>query len=221
MPKKTVCIFAHPDDEAFGPSGTIAKFAQEGEVSLICVTDGNDHTNGTKGLSDIRKGELKKSASILGVKRVYFLGFPDGELCNNIYHKIVKKIQKVLDVIKPDTLITFEPRGVSGHIDHIFCSMISSYIFRETKHIKKLLYFCIPKLSSNFMKDYFIYFPPGYSKKEVDLIINVSEFWDLKIKSLKCHQSQKKDVDEMLGFMKLAKFFKFFPREEYFLTLKK
>ena len=36
-----VCIFAHPDDEAFGPAGSIAKFASERDVYIICVTNGD------------------------------------------------------------------------------------------------------------------------------------------------------------------------------------
>ena len=38
--KPLVCIFAHPDDEAFGPGGTIAKFAKKRPVYLICATKG-------------------------------------------------------------------------------------------------------------------------------------------------------------------------------------
>src|SRR3989337_253656 len=102
--KKVVCIFAHPDDEAFGPSGTIAKYADGREAYIICVTDGNDHNNGTKNLSQIRKNELRNSAKILGVKKVYFLSYSDGHLCNNIYHEVARKIEKIIKRLKPDTL---------------------------------------------------------------------------------------------------------------------
>ncbi|OGM21072.1 hypothetical protein A2714_01940 [Candidatus Woesebacteria bacterium RIFCSPHIGHO2_01_FULL_38_9] len=219
--RKTVCIFAHPDDEAFGPSGTIAKFADEGEVFLICVTNGNDKNNGERELIKIRDQELHESSKILGVKKVYCLKYADGELCNNKYHEVVGKIEKILKKIQPDTLITFEARGVSGHIDHMFCSMIASYIFRENRYIKRLLYFCMPKVRSLLMKDYFIYFPPGYTKKEVDIVVDISKYWNLKIESIKAHQSQKKDVERVLNLLRLGNFLRFLPKEEYFLVLKR
>ena len=37
---RIIGIFAHPDDEALGPSGTLATLAKENEVYLICVTSG-------------------------------------------------------------------------------------------------------------------------------------------------------------------------------------
>ncbi|MBP9816108.1 PIG-L family deacetylase [Candidatus Woesebacteria bacterium] len=36
-----VAIFAHPDDEAFGPGGTLAKLSNEHDVYIICVTSGD------------------------------------------------------------------------------------------------------------------------------------------------------------------------------------
>ena len=40
-----LAVFAHPDDESFGPGGTLAKYAAEGvEVWLVCATDGNAGT---------------------------------------------------------------------------------------------------------------------------------------------------------------------------------
>src|SRR3989344_3283405 len=116
--KKIVCIFAHPDDESFGPSGTIAKLSKENDVYIICATDGDagENQNKYKDLGKVRTEEARKSAKVLGVKKVFFLGHKDGTLSNSLYHLLAEKVQGILDDIRPDTLITFEPRGVSGHI---------------------------------------------------------------------------------------------------------
>ena len=214
--EKLVCVFAHPDDESFGPSGTIAKFADRGEVYIICVTNGNDKTNGRiKNLSQKRKKELKKAATILGVKKVFFLGYEDGELRNDLYHEVAAKIEKILLKIKPDTLMTFELRGISGHIDHVFCSMVTSYLFQKLPFVRKLLYAVTTKDVSDNMKNYFIYFPDGYEKSEVDLVVDVSKYWSQKIQSVKAHKSQKKDVEQILAWLKST------PKEEDFLVKSK
>lgn len=83
MKKTVVGIFAHPDDEALGPAGTIAKFAKEHDFYIICVTNG-DAAGKTpeekEAIGEIRKEELRKSAKCLGVKEVQFLEYGDGEL---------------------------------------------------------------------------------------------------------------------------------------------
>lgn len=212
-----VCIFAHPDDEAFVAGGTIAKYASRGDdVYLICVTDGDDKTNGEKeNLPKIRQKELKKSAEILGIKKVFNLGYKDGELRNNIYHEVAEKIEKILTELKPDTLITFEPRGVSGHIDHMFCSMITSYLFRKLTFIKRVLYAATTKKVSREMKDYFIFFPPGYDKSEVDKVEEVGKYWDKKIKAIMAHESQIENPDELLERLEKSS------KEELFLVKKR
>ena len=213
--KKCVCIFAHPDDEAFGPSGTIAKLASVADVYLICVTNGNDKTNGTKNLANIRDKELHQSSRVLGVKKVFCLSYEDGELSNNNYHDIAGKVEKILKKIKPDTLMTFEMRGVSGHIDHVFCSMVTSYLFTRLSFVKKLMYYATHKDISEKMSDYFIYFPPGYKESEVDEVVDISKYWHQKTQAIKAHASQKKDVDRVL------KILKYLSKKELFFVLKK
>jgi len=82
-----VAIFAHPDDEAFGPAGTIAKYAQDHEIYLICATRGEAGENflddTTRSIGEIREQELRASAKLLGVKQVFLLDYEDGSLCNN------------------------------------------------------------------------------------------------------------------------------------------
>ena len=94
MPSKKqsslVAVFAHPDDEAFGPAGTIAKLARSHDIYLLCATKGD--AQGNTNLGQIRQKELLESARILGVKKVYFLGFADGTLSNSLYHILSWKI---------------------------------------------------------------------------------------------------------------------------------
>ena len=199
--EKLVCIFAHPDDEAFGPGGTIAIFAKTHDVYLICATSGeagkHKGKKAGKNLGAIRENEMRESAKVLGVKKVFFLGFKDGTLSNNLYHQIAAKIEIILKRLKPETILTYEPRGISGHLDHIAISMISSFVFERLKFIKKIMYFCRPEMKGGKWV-YFIYVPPGYKKSEIDMIIDTSAVWETKVQAMLKHHSQIHDIDRIL-----------------------
>lgn len=214
-----LAVFAHPDDEAFGPAGKIALEAKKRDVYLICVTRGDAGLNSTrskKELSKIRKNELRASAKILGVKKVFFLDYEDGCLCNKVYHDIAEKINKIIKKTGANTLLTFEPRGISGHLDHITVSMICSYIFDKNEDIKTLFCSCInPRERKMAAKDYFIFFPEGYKRNEVDEILDISDVWSKKIGAMNAHRSQKHD------FEKIKKILENHPKEELFLVKNK
>src|SRR3989344_5772968 len=118
MKRRLLAVFAHPDDEAFGPGGTIAKYASSGvDIHLLCATKGEEgewddthrssvQLSGQKRIEHVREEELKRSAKILGVKSVEFLGFVDGRLCNAIYHDMAKKIVDKIKSFKPHVVLT-------------------------------------------------------------------------------------------------------------------
>lgn len=220
-PKKLVCVFAHPDDESFGPGGAIAHFAKKSEVSVICVTNGDADEKFSKGhdpkkLGKIRRAELSSACKILGVKDVYFLDFKDGSLNNNNYHDVAQGVEKILNKIKPDTLMTFDINGVSGHLDHVAVAMETSYLFEKLSYVKNLMYFCEKKEIKKIIgSDYFVYFPQGYSKNEVDLIIDVKPYADVRVKAMRAHKSQKSDADWILNA------FGKYLDEEYFKVVQK
>jgi LmbE family N-acetylglucosaminyl deacetylase len=222
MKNVIVGIFAHPDDEAFGPGGTLALLAKTHDVYVICATKGEAGglpSQSKDEIANLRENELLKAAEILGIKEVRFLGFEDGTLSNNTYHAIADKVQQHLAELKPDTIITFEPRGVSGHIDHIAMSMITTFVFYKLDFIKRLYYFCISDREKNATEkafgSYFVYFPPGYSKKEIDKTFNVESVWETKVRAMQAHTSQISDVNRILSVKNTL------PKEEYFLILEK
>ncbi len=218
MKKTVLAIFAHPDDEAFGPGGTLAKFSQTHDVYLICATQGEKGKNSlktSKKLHEIRKLELENSAKILGIKKVFCLGFVDGTLSNNLYHKLASKIEEKIKKINPEIIITFEPRGVSGHIDHITISLATTYVVCKHKNIQ-LFYYCMPeKERAKARDDYFIYFPKGYKEKEVDWVNDIKDTWDTKVKAMKAHKSQKHDADVIIELASKL------PKRELFLKFKR
>lgn len=216
--KSVVCVFAHPDDEAFGPSGTIYKLSQTYDVYILCATKGqagqDSRSETSTSLTHERAKELQASARLLGVKKVYFLGFIDGTLSNNLYHKLATKIETHVKTLKPEIVMTFEPRGISGHIDHITVSMATQFVLRSTKGVKELWMHCLKKGREEARHDYFIYFPEGYSLDIINKTVDVSNVWDMKVKAMMCHKSQKHDADNIL------KAAVNFPKEEYFIVKK-
>lgn len=197
-----VCIFAHPDDESFGPSGTIHKHTKTHDVYIICATNGDAGQNHLKGsvktLGSIRQEEIKESSTLLGVKKVFFLNYKDATLNNVQYHAIAEDVQKIIDDLRPETLMTYEPRGVSGHIDHIAMSMITSYVFERASYAKTLLYYCLSAEYRARVGDYFIYFPPGYSSSEINKVVDVRDLIDIKREAMLKHKSQAHDAERII-----------------------
>ncbi len=217
--KKILGIFAHPDDETFGPGGTLALLAKNHEVYIICATNGDGKMGNRKkeiALGALRKKELLASVKILGVKKVFFLGYQDGSLSHNNYHEIAEKVLKHARVLRPEILITFEPRGVSGHIDHIVMSMVTSFVFPKLASAKKMMKYCLRLDRSVLLgKDYFIHFPLGYTTDEIDETVDISKVWEQKVEAMRQHISQMHDVRKILTRTKEL------PREENFLVIEK
>ncbi len=131
MQKRMLLLLAHPDDETFGPGGTIAKYAAEGaEITLVTATRGEMGMLGEPPVADrarlgeVRSGELMRAANLLGIRNVRFLGFVDGELASISREKIVERAVEQVRRVRPHVMIGFGPEGVSRHSDHkVMCSV--------------------------------------------------------------------------------------------------
>jgi LmbE family N-acetylglucosaminyl deacetylase len=119
-------VFAHPDDEAFGTGGTLAKYAAEGcDVYLVTATRGEAGQIAEPDLATpanlpyVREQELRCACEIYGIHPPRFLDYQDGQLPIVNQGQAVGKLVRIIREVEPQVLITFGPDGIYGHYDHI------------------------------------------------------------------------------------------------------
>ena len=117
-------IWAHPDDEAFLSGGLMAA-AREAGNRVVCVTA----TLGEHGTTDPRRWppdrlaatrghEVRASLAALDVTEHHLLGLVDGTCAEQPSDAVVRHLARVVDIVAPDTIVTFGPDGLTGHTDH-------------------------------------------------------------------------------------------------------
>ena len=148
MTQRTLlAVFAHPDDESFGPGGTLAKYAAEGaDVHVAIATDGaaGSVAEGYEGLreqlADVRQEELEAAADILGVA-VHMLGYRDSgyvddpanehpeAFINVDQDEAAGRIVRLIRELRPDVVLTHDETGGYFHPDHIKAHEITTSAF--------------------------------------------------------------------------------------------
>ncbi len=132
-----VCFHAHPDDESIATGGLIARAAAEGHRVVLVVATGGEYgetpadlSNGET-LAERRASETAKSAAVLGLARVEFLGYHDsgmtgweqnsrpGAFMNAPLDEAAARLAAILTEEQATTLTVYDWHGGYGHPDHI------------------------------------------------------------------------------------------------------
>ena len=118
MNKSILVIAAHADDEALGCGGMIARHVAEGDnVSLILMADGVHSRPGASRVDlDRRVAAAEKAHSILGIKIVHMLGFPDNRMDSVPLLEIVQVLEPLIKSIAPS--IVYSHYHGDLNIDH-------------------------------------------------------------------------------------------------------
>lgn len=138
QPRTLLAVFAHPDDESFGPGGTLARYAADGAtVWLVCATDGNAGTvdagmlEGYRSTSQLRAAELCCAAQTLGLAGIDWLAYRDSgmagapendhpeSLVQAPMERLVGQIVASIRRRKPQVILCDNRFGGYGHPDHI------------------------------------------------------------------------------------------------------
>jgi LmbE family N-acetylglucosaminyl deacetylase len=146
--RRLLVALAHPDDESFGPAGTIIHYARQGvAVHYICATRGEagdvdpELLDGTTSPAELRTRELECAARHLGLTAVHFLGYRDSGMANSPENQnpaslfqapleeVAAKIVGLIRQIRPQVVLTFDPAGGSFHPDHLKMNQATTLAF--------------------------------------------------------------------------------------------
>jgi LmbE family N-acetylglucosaminyl deacetylase len=194
--KKILVILAHPDDPEFFMGATLARWGTLGhEVRYCLLTTGQkgsqDLNQKPEDLAEIRQREQQNAVNYLKVKSLEFLDYMDGEIVPDL--EMRKKIVRVIRRHKPQIVVSSDPLNYFpadnrvNHPDHraagqvvldaVFPAAGNPMFFPELISEENLapvnvaeLWFSIPA--------------------EANLVVDVSRYFDEKIKAILCHKSQ-------------------------------
>lgn len=211
MKKLLFGVFAHPDDEAFGPGGALIKAVQDGaELHLITLTLGQNGTNpdDVPDLGTVRKEEWLKSGQMMDATSQHELGYTDGRLSNIDMLEIAEKIEHIVRETIADQdaeveFMGFDLNGLTGHIDHIVATRALCLAFYRLKQndsrLTRIRLFCLPREQNPAVNTDWIYMEAGRTPDEINEIIDAREYHDKIIEIMRIHHSQRGDAETQIN----------------------
>ncbi len=209
-------VVAHPDDDTYGASGSVALHAEDPgfHLTVIHVTSGEqgeiaDPSLATpQTLGAVREAEDRASWVALGRRpdRQEFLRFPDGGVAEVPAEELSGAIEAILRETEPDVVVTFGPEGITGHDDHIATGAATTAAFHSIRQseegVARLAYAAIPESRLRWLSDKLVergldpidptapFQPRGVPDEAIDVQVDCGPVWRRKFAALQEHKSQ-------------------------------
>ena len=221
-------VWSHPDDEAWLSAGIMADAVRAGH-RVVCVTATRGELGTVdadrwplEGLAEVRTAEMEQCLGLLGVTEHLWLDYPDGGCADVPPEEPVEKLVSLMDEIRPDSVLSFGPDGMTGHTDHQTTCAWATEAFRRVRVPgARLLY---ATKTPEFIELWLPYLPPEMmmdpnaqipSTPAAELAVDVDlpdDLLALKMDALRLQASQITPVVEELG----EEIFRAFCRWEFF-----
>lgn len=188
--RHVLVVFPHPDDEAFGVSGTIATHVQNGTpVTYACLTlgemgrnMGNPPFTNRENLPKIRKQELQEAARVLGIQDLRMLGYRDKTIEFEDEAKLTDRMAALIDELNPSLIITFYP-GYSVHPDHDATGAAVVRAVEKMPAAARPTLHCVA-FSNNCVEEL----------GEADIVNNIAPVGQTKLAAIQAHRSQTEQM---------------------------
>jgi LmbE family N-acetylglucosaminyl deacetylase len=230
-----VCFHAHPDDESITTGGSMARASAEGHRVVLVVATNGDHGESPEDLAlgealvDRRRVETMRSAEVLGVHRVVWLGYRDSGMTGweqnhdpRAFMQVpvdeaAAKLAEVLRAEHADVLTVYDWHGNYGHPDHVQVHRVghraaelagTPAVFEATMNrdlVVRSMRAAMEAQDGSFPDDFDPEGPAddgnpfGTPEAEITHAVDVSRYVDAKRRSIACHASQATDTGMFLA----------------------
>jgi LmbE family N-acetylglucosaminyl deacetylase len=168
-PLTLMAVHAHPDDEAIGTGGILARYSSEGvRTVLVTCTNGelgdapgglkpDDPAHDAQVVVPLRLQELEASCRALGVAHLELLGYHDsgmegwpqndapGSFWRTPVAEAAHRLADLMRQYQPQVVVTYDENGFYGHPDHIQANRITHAAIAECGIPDKLYYTAVAR----------------------------------------------------------------------------
>lgn len=200
--RRVLAFAAHPDDIDFGAAGTLATWAQEGAEITYCIMTRGDaggfDPQDRSGVSELRSGEQRAAADLVGVRDIAFLDERDGYL--EVNHRVIAQAVALIRRVRPHVVLSMHPernwdRLQASHPDHLACGeIVTRAVYPAAENP-----FAYPELAGQGLEawkvpELWFY---GAPRERENKAVDVSGTADIKLAAIRIHSSQHPDVEGM------------------------
>ena len=196
--KSILYIFPHPDDESFGPAGSIFQEKQKGnQVHLLTLTQGGATKMRHKlklsieEMGKVRVNEMEEVKKVLQLDSMTIWDYPDGGLNFMNPNTLEAAISTYIEKIKPDVVVTYTHHGISVHPDHLCGHAVIKKIFwdmEKKSYFNRLALFTVESAGGKLNVEKYNRVDCRYALSEKETAIFVE--------ALSCYESYKDVINE-------------------------
>jgi LmbE family N-acetylglucosaminyl deacetylase len=201
-PERFMVIAAHPDDAEFGPSGTAARWIDQGSTGwLVCCTSGDqggeDPDADPFELAALREIEQRAASAVTGYAGVTFLHQPDGALVNDL--ALRELLVREIRTFRPDAVLATDPEtvfhgdGGINHTDHRAAGMAAvDAVYPAARNPMAFPWLARNGLAAHPVRRVYLFW-----SNRPDAWVDIGTTLDRKIAALREHGSQIREPDQL------------------------
>jgi LmbE family N-acetylglucosaminyl deacetylase len=207
--RRILLMTAHPDDADIMAGGTIARWIDEGQdVHLVIFTRGDkghdDPAVTAERVAALREREQRAAATMLGLSRLTFLDFADGELAW-AGPQLAETATRLIRQERPHTVVTHDPYGGAPrywepqlHPDHraVGLAVVEACYFRAPGP----LYY--PDQGASGLASHRVSEILLIMSDHNDYFVDITATFERKVSAVREHASQFGNNPDLEGFLR-------------------
>jgi LmbE family N-acetylglucosaminyl deacetylase len=172
-----MAVHAHPDDEAIGTGGILARYAAEGARTVLVTCTNGEQGDGPGGakpgapghdpaqVAATRLEELRVAVKYLGISDLEMLGYRDSGMVGwganedpDVFRNVAleqptERLAQLMQRYRPQVVVTYDSNGGYGHPDHIQAHRAAVAAAESTGIPAKVYYSAVPRSGIQLMRE--------------------------------------------------------------------
>ncbi len=207
-----LAVFARPEEDAFGPSGTLARYAGEGiRVSLITAARELASmitwhvTDPDLVMLNARSRETSCSCRSAGISRIC-LDHSAAYIPTDQHSILQERLVRMIREVQPQVIVTYGPQGLTGDSEQKLLNELARYAFEHAgeydkypEHFRdglnpyqpsKLYYSVLP---ASWISRWGLEGLEGVPDDEITTVLDVSPYSEMKLRAVYCQRHHSQD----------------------------